>query len=65
MDFSPGRIKELRKERSQKQVEFGKEIYDLEDEHMLQVYVSKLETGSRAPNSAVRRTLQRMEEGEI
>lgn len=65
MEWTPGKIRRLRERRGQTQVEFAKDLYDLEDEHTLQVYVSRMETGSREPTSAVRKTLERMEKGEI
>jgi transcriptional regulator with XRE-family HTH domain len=57
-------VKNLRIQRGQSQTAFGLELYDTTD-GTAQSRVSEIERGDRQPSSAVRRTLQRMEEGEI
>lgn len=57
-------VQALRVERGQSQTAFGLELYDT-TEGTAQSRVSEIERGDRDPSSAVRRTLQRMEEGEI
>jgi len=60
----PERIKKLRHSRSQTQEEFGLELMDTMPSYA-QKRVSELERGIDTPTSAERRTLQRMDEGEI
>lgn len=63
-DWPPDRIKTLRDERNQTQVEFGRDLYDTTPAQA-QVLVSRLENEHMQPGAAVRRTLERMTEGEI
>jgi len=64
VDMDPDTIKSLRKQRDQSQTEFGLELGDY-SENYAQKRVSQLESGKETPTAAERRTLQRMEEGEI
>jgi DNA-binding transcriptional regulator YiaG len=63
--WPPERIKQLRQKRGQTQEEFGRDILDLEDSQGLITNVYRWESGRREPRAAVRRTLQRMAQGEI
>lgn len=63
-DWTADDVQALRVERGQSQTAFGLELYDT-TEGTAQSRVSEIERGDRDPSSAVRRTLQRMEEGEI
>lgn len=63
-DWTADDVQALRTERGQSQTAFGLELYDTTD-GTAQSRVSEIERGDRQPSSAVRRTLQRMEEGEI
>jgi len=63
-EWTADNVQALRTERGQSQTAFGLELYDT-TEGTAQSRVSEIERGDREPSSAVRRTLQRMEEGEI
>jgi len=63
-DWTPDRIKRLRAARGQTQAAFGLDLCDV-DEGSAQTIVSRLETGKVMPSAAMRRTFQRMEEGQI
>ena len=63
-DWTPDRITALRNVRSQSQTEFGLALLDSTLGHA-QNRVSRLERGKAEPTAAERRTLQRMENGEI
>jgi len=63
-DWTPDRITALRNARSQSQTEFGLALLDATPGHA-QNRVSRLERGKAKPTAAERRTLQRMDEGEI
>jgi len=63
-DWTPERIKALRKRRGQNQTEFGLDLY-ASGGAQAQVRVSELEQGDRQPTLAMERTLDRMEEGAI
>jgi DNA-binding transcriptional regulator YiaG len=63
-DWTPDTIKALRTARRQSQSEFGQEIYRTTP-GAAQRRVSDLERGVREPRTAEKRTLDRMEAGEI
>jgi DNA-binding transcriptional regulator YiaG len=63
-DIDTDTIKSLRRQRSQSQTEFGLELGDYSDSYA-QKRVSHLESGEETPTAAERRTLQRIEEGQI
>ena len=63
-DWTPNQIKHLRADRGQTQTAFGLDLCDV-DEGSAQTIVSRLETGKVKPSAAMRRTLQRMANGEI
>lgn len=71
-EWTPERIRKLRKERGQTQAEFGAELFSesLTERNGRRQNVARLEMdsdtpSSRSPSSAVVRTLERMAEGEI
>jgi len=63
-DWTPDRIQRLRSTRGQTQTAFGLDLCDV-NEGSAQTIVSRLETGKVKPSAAMRRTFQRMEEGQI
>jgi len=63
-DWTPSRIIALRNARSQSQTEFGMELLDATPGYA-QKRVSQLENRERTPTAAERRTLNRMQKGEI
>jgi len=64
MEFSPERIRQLRERRGASQTAFGLGLLDCSKGYA-QKRVSQLENGRAEPTAAERRTLQRMDEGEI
>jgi len=64
MTWTPDRIRTLREDRGDSQAAFGLELLD-SSEGYAQKRVSQLERGQKEPTAAERRTLQRMEEGDI
>jgi DNA-binding transcriptional regulator YiaG len=59
-DWTPKRIKALRKRLGMTQGTFGTELFDY-SASVAQPKVSHLESGDYKPSAAVRRTLQRLE----
>jgi len=62
--WTPDRIKRLRSARGQTQTAFGLDLCNV-DEGAAQTIVSRLERGKVHPSACMRRTFQRMDEGEI